>query len=113
MTLVLDAIGKAHRLGQPVDPAAIGRQAAAKIRETTEFVAKGGILGALGLLRPDVRTIDRVRTDIAEARRPLRDGPDPANSCSGSRTRRGIGHIDNGDRALPALWQVFARDYPI
>jgi hypothetical protein len=77
VTLVLDAIGKARRTGDPIDPEVIGKAAAAKIRGTTEFMSKGGILGSLSFLRPDAQIIGRVRSDLAEARRPLRDPPEP------------------------------------
>jgi hypothetical protein len=80
VTLVVDAVRKARRAGAPVNPEIIGNEAAAKIRKTTEFMAKGGVLGAFRLLRSDTQTIHRIRSDLAEARRPLREPPELVGS---------------------------------
>jgi hypothetical protein len=82
VTLVADAIGNALRAGDPIDAEVIGKAAAAQIRRTTEFMASGGFLAVFGFLRPDTRTIDRVRSDLEEARRPP---PDPVVSSLAER----------------------------
>lgn len=76
VTLVLDAVSKAQRENEPIDPETIGKKATTSIRKTTESMAKGGVLGALQFLRPDTQTLGRVRSDLREARRPLHQEPE-------------------------------------